>query len=123
MKTNNYTVSDAAKAFNVNRNTIERAIRSGQLNATKQGKSYVITAAAFAEYRQATCEHCTVVFTLSTARQRYCTDKCRFAAAYEARKQSTDKQGVKTVNIDEAVDPSTTPKRLQATFKHINRTT
>ena len=82
------TVNEAAAALGKRPETVRRWIAAGKIESRKDGKRVRIPAAALDAFRS-TCAQCGKTFTPErpTRAPRYCSDSCRWAAAYERRKK------------------------------------
>ena len=82
------TVEQAAAALGKHPVTIRRMMATGTLPTVRDGGRVFIPAAAVEAAGRRVCPHCGKTFTPGRCapRERYCSDRCRWASAYAARK-------------------------------------
>ena len=81
------SVNEAAVALDVRPETVRRWIAAGKLGAVKDGSRVRIPVAGI-EALKRRCEHCGKIYTPARPirESRFCSAKCRDAAAWEKRK-------------------------------------
>lgn len=85
---NRLTVEEAAAALGKHRVTIRRMMAAGTLPTVREGGRVFIPAAAVESAAGRVCAHCGETFPAGryATRGRFCSDACRWAATYAARK-------------------------------------